>query len=125
MRKFHTCSDLGVCNSRHCSDVSACPNYDLLACNDAACRIGETVAAMRICPYAPGRFTARPGCAREAYTQPTYPFAPGIIDSGALSIVYLDDDGPWLPFSLAQTLKLLAVMLVLCMVAGYLVERFA
>jgi len=60
----------------------------------------------------------------DCNARPTYPFAPGTIEGPKLPIVYLDEDGPWLPLSLAETLKLLAAMLVLGTVAGYLVERF-
>ncbi len=59
---------------------------------------------------------------------PTHPFAPGVIQgprSVPLPITMEDDDGEWLPLSLAQTLKLLGIMLVLGTVAGFLVERFA
>ena len=81
MSKPRTCHELGVCNSRHCSDVSACPDYDLLACNDTACQGHAEIAAKGLCPslLPKRRFTDRPGVAREAYPQPTFPFAPGVI----------------------------------------------
>lgn len=68
------------------------------------------------CP-APG---ARPGLT----------LAPGTIEGpGDVPVVFMDDDGPWLPLSAGEALKLLVIVLLVCLVlgvlAGYLVERFA
>jgi hypothetical protein len=120
MSQPHTCHELGVCNSRHCVDVSACPDYDLLACNDRACTGHAEIAAKGQCPSQrpQRRFTDRPGCASEAYPQPTFPFAPGVIQRqpvGATGEFAGVADG--FPLSLVDTLKVLAVVLVL-IVAG-------
>lgn len=118
MSKRHTCHELGVCNSRHCNDVSACQDYDLLACNDRACASHSDIAAKGLCPakLPKRRFTDRPGCAREAYPQPTFPFAPGVIQRAAdsASIAVPDE---WFPLSKADAAKIAAMVVVLAIVA--------
>ncbi|MDR3370699.1 hypothetical protein [Rhodoferax sp.] len=112
----HTCDALGVCNSRHCSDVGACPDYDPSACNDTSCQGHAEIAAKGLCHYKrpQRRFTDRPGCASEAYPQPTYPFAPGVIQRqpiGAAGEFCGASDR--FPLSLFDTAVVLVVVLVL------------
>lgn len=94
-----TCDELGVCNGRHCKDVSACYDYDLIACNSGPC----DGAANAPCPYAAiDRKVAR----TLEPPQPTYPFAPGIIEGPPV---------PGGPFDapLGITLKDAAIILVM------------
>lgn len=58
--------------------------------------------------------------------RPTYPFAPGVIEGpGDLPVVFMDDDGPWLPLSCKELARILTVLVLVSAIAGYLVERFA
>ena len=117
----HTCDALGVCNSRHCADVSACPDYDPLACNDTSCQGHAEIAAKGLCTYKrpQRRFTDRPGCAREAYPQPMFPFAPGMIQRTLRSDIDVPDE--WFALSVKDTAKIMAMVVVLATVAGYIV----
>lgn len=93
-----TCDELGVCQKQF--GKPACPQCD------------EEV------------FECEVPCSPEP-PQPTYPFAPGVIQGPDLPIVFMDTDGPWIPMTLADTLKITATVLLLGFVAGYLVERLA
>lgn len=113
-----TCDDLGVCNGRHCHDVAACPDYDLIACNSGHCP--EDDHHRMPCPHAV--FECEVACSPEP-ARPTFPFAPGVIQRAPQG-GYVDQDGAWLPLSLGETLKLLCVLAALSGLAGYLVEKF-
>lgn len=111
MSKIRTCDELGVCNGRHCHDVAACPDFDLIACNSCDCGVSERVP----CPHAV--FECELPCSPEP-ARPTYPFAPGTIE------------GPARPAMTRRSLWFDLVWLLgsvgaLGMLAGYMLERFA
>ncbi|MDD5031294.1 MAG: hypothetical protein PHH58_17665 [Rhodoferax sp.] len=114
-----TCDELGVCNGRHCTDVAACPDYDLVACNSGNCY--PPGHAPR-CPHSPVADRRRASPVREAFPTPTYPFSPGIIQGPDLPVVYLDDeDGPWLPLAVKDLLGIFALVLLFAFLGGLLV----
>jgi hypothetical protein len=93
--KSTRCQQMGVCQGL---GADKCPDCDSFECEVA-------------CPPEQAR--------------PTYPFAPGVIQGPDLPIQYVDEDGPWLPLSTADTLKIVAAVAALFAAAGYLVERLA
>jgi len=114
-----TCDELGVCNGRHCTDVSACPDYDLIACNSGPC---YPVGTAPRCPHSPVADRRHHTPARDAAPLPTYPFAPGTIQGPELPVVYLGEDAkPWLPLALAELLGVFALVLLFAFLGGMLV----
>lgn len=108
-----TCDDLGVCNGRHCHDVAACPDYDLIACNSCNCQ--EQDDFYPPCPHQV--FECEVPCTPEP-ARPTYPFAPGVIEG--------PERAPMTRRALLIDLVLLlAGSAVLGLLAGYLMEKFA
>lgn len=97
MSKHYTCNELGVCADR----VPACP---------------DCPERNKIKLRAASRFIDRPGCASEAYTQPTFPFAPGVIQRASDS-ASIDVPDEWFALSKADTAKIIAVVLILAAVA--------
>lgn len=127
---MRTCDELGVCNGRHCNDVSACPDYDLIACNSGPCDGADNAPCPHDvwrcevpCSPPPQQFefaqptypvasaTAR---SRTSDGKPGYPFAPGIIEGPPVPGGPFD--APW-----GVSLKDAAIMLgavLLCSAAG-------
>ncbi len=54
--------------------------------------------------------------------RPTFPFAPGVIQGPKESQVYMDEDGPWIAFTVWETLAFFILVVVLIFAGGYLVE---
>lgn len=100
-----TCDELGVCNGRHCANVSACADYDLITCNSCDCGLSDRVP----CPYE----CATPCADAPAPTRPlagiTHPFAPGVIQR-APDDCYANEYG--FPLDLRDWLYVLRVLLV-------------
>jgi len=129
-----TCDELGVCNGRHCTDVAACPDYDLIACNSGPC---YPVGAAPRCPHSPlpahgpastdlqgDSFECEVACAPEP-ARPTYPFAPGTIEGPHLPISYLDEADSAGPLAWRDWVWLVGLLLLGVFLLGYLVERLA
>ncbi len=106
MKVLHrSCDQLGVCQAL---DLDLCPD-----CDSFECEVNVP--------------TSKPTPMRAVKKVPcsTYQFAPGVIEGPKKPVVYMDKDGPWRPLSLVESVKLLALLLTLSVLAGYLVERFA
>ncbi|WP_180131928.1 hypothetical protein [Rhodoferax sp. BLA1] len=67
------------------------------------------------------RFTDRPGVAREAYPQPTHPFAPGVIQGPHWRPDGFTEQDERFGLTLLQTGQLVVVLFVLALIAGYVV----
>jgi len=116
-----SCHDLGVCNGRHCHDVSACPDFDLLACNSSTCQVDDDYYPT--CPHAPSDvFECEVACSPEP-PRPTHPFAPGVIQRGTSTsdFEYYNRD---LPLSLRELAWVLGLVVVFSglggLIAGWL-----